>query len=165
MEKVVRVGKIVNTHGLKGDVKCIYLTDDMERFDDFDYVYIEDTEERLDIESIRYAKGMVYLKFKGLDNINLVERYKNKYIIIDESQMKPLEENSYFISDLIGLEVYDQEDNYLVKITYVYQTGANDVYELNRNKEMLIPAIKDVVKSVDITEGKMTIKKIKGLLT
>ena len=165
MEKIVRVGKIVNTHGLKGDVKCICLTDEMERFDDFDYVYIEDTEERLDIENIRYMKGMVYLRFKGLDNINLVEKYKNKYIIIDEMQMKPLEEDSYFVSDLIGLDVYDQEENHLGKITYVYQTGANDVYELNRNKEMLIPAIKDVVKSVDIAAGKMTIKKIKGLLS
>ncbi|SHI72111.1 16S rRNA processing protein RimM [Dethiosulfatibacter aminovorans DSM 17477] len=165
MEKIVRVGKIVNTHGLKGEVKCIYLTDEMERFDDFDHVYIEDTKERLDIESARYMKGMVYLRFKGFDNINLVEKYKNKYIIIDETQMKTLDEDSYYVSDLIGLEVYDMEGNYLGKITYVYQTGANDVYELNRNKELLIPAIKEVVKSVDISKGRMTIKKIEGLLS
>lgn len=165
MDKIVRVGKIVNTHGLKGEVKCIYLTDEMERFDDFDHVYIEDTEERLDIESVRYMKGMVYLRFNGFDNINLVEKYKNKYIIIDETQMKTLDEDSYYVSDLIGLEVYDQEGNYLGKITYVYQTGANDVYELDRNKELLIPAIKEVVKSVDIGEGRMTIKKIEGLLS
>lgn len=165
MEKIIRVGKIVNTHGLKGEVKCICLTDDMERFNDFDYVYIEDTEERLDIIGVRYAKGMVYLKLKGLDNINLVEKYMNKYIIIDETQMVTLEEGSYFISDLIGLEVFDLEGNYLGKITYVYQTGANDVYELDNNKELLIPAIKDVVKSVDINQGRMTIKKIEGLLS
>lgn len=165
MERIVRVGKIVNTHGLKGEVKCIYLTDDMERFDDFDHVYIEDTEERLDIENVRYMKGMVYLRFRGVDNINLVEKYKNKYIIIDETQMKTLDEDSYYVSDLIGLEVYDLDGSYLGKITYVYQTGANDVYELDRNKELLIPAIKEVVKSVDINKGRMTIKKIEGLLS
>ena len=165
MERIVRVGKIVNTHGLKGEVKCIYLTDDMERFDDFDHVYIEDTEERLDIENVRYMKGMVYLRFRGFDNINLVEKYKNKYIIIDETQMKTLDEDSYYVSDLIGLEVYDLDGSYLGKITYVYQTGANDVYELDRNKELLIPAIKEVVKSVDINKGRMTIKKIEGLLS
>ena len=165
MERIVRVGKIVNTQGLKGEVKCIYLTDDMERFDDFDHVYIEDTEERLYIENVRYMKGMVYLRFRGFDNINLVEKYKNKYIIIDESQMKTLDEDSYYVSDLIGLEVYDMDGSYLGKITYVYQTGANDVYELDRNKELLIPAIKEVVKSVDINKGRMTIKKIEGLLS
>ena len=165
MEKIIRVGKIVNTHGLKGEVKCIYLTDDMERFDDFDHVYIEDTKELLDIDNVRYAKGMVYLKLKGLDNINLVEKYKNKYIIIDESQMKDLEDDSYYVSDLVGLDVFDLEGEFLGKITYVYQTGANDVYELNNNRELLIPAIKEVVKSVNIDQGRMTIKKIEGLLS
>jgi len=164
MDNRIKIGQIVNTHGIKGELKAIPLTDDIERFEELEYVYIGESPVKIKLKNLRYDKGMVFFKMEGLDSINEVERYKKQYILIDENQKQQLPEDSYYLFDLMGMEVYDEKNIHIGKITNIYQTGANDVYELNDNIKLLIPAIKEVVKSVDIENHKMVIKKIEGLL-
>lgn len=164
MDDRIKIGQIVNTHGIKGEVKCISLTDDIERFDDLEYIYIGNSTKKTFLENVRYAKNMIYIRFKGINTINEVEKYKGQYIEIDDSQKMKLPEDTYYLFDLIGLKVYDEEEHYLGEITNIYQTGANDVYELNDNVNQLIPAVKKIVKYINIKEKKMIINKIEGLL-
>jgi 16S rRNA processing protein RimM len=164
MDDRIKIGQIVNTHGIKGEVKCISLTDDIERFDDLEYIYIGNSTKKTFLENVRYAKNMIYIRFKGINTINEVEKYKGQYIEIDDSQKMKLPEDTYYLFDLIGLKVYDEEEHYLGEITNIYQTGANDVYELNGNVNQLIPAVKKIVKYINIKEKKMIINKIEGLL-
>ncbi|MBV1758319.1 MAG: ribosome maturation factor RimM [Dethiosulfatibacter sp.] len=162
MERII-VGRIVNTHGINGEVKCVSMTDDVERFEELQYVYLDETSVRLEISNVRYAKGLVYLRFKDFNHINDVEKFKGQYISIDFENRRELPEDSYYLFDLIGIKVLDESDNELGVITNVYQTGANDVYELDNDTNKLIPAIKEVVRQVDISKKIMIINKIEGL--
>ncbi len=162
MDRII-VGRIVNTHGINGEVKCVSMTDDLDRFEELQYVYLDETSVRLDISNVRYAKGLVYLKFKDFNHINDVEKFKGQYISIDFENRRELPEDSYYLFDLIGIKVLDENDNELGVITNVYQTGANDVYELDNDTNKLIPAIKEVVRHVDISKKIMIINKIEGL--
>lgn len=165
MRDYIKVGKIVNTHGIKGYVKCIPMTDDLERFEELEYIYTEKDHEKRIIKDVRYQKGMVYLKLENIDDMNTAETFKDTYISILEDQLRVLPEDSYFLFDLEGMDVYSTEGVYIGKIKEIYQTGANDVYEIkNKNKSHLIPAIKDVVKSVNVQDKKMIINIIEGLL-
>lgn len=162
MDRII-VGRIVNTHGINGEVKCVSMTDDPERFEELRYVYLDEKGDKLEIASVRYAKGLVYLKFKGLGHINDVEMFKGQYLSIDFEDRRELPEDSYYLFDLLGIEVMDENANKLGVITNVYQTGANDVYELDHDTNKLIPAIKEVVRHVDINQKTMIINKIEGL--
>lgn len=167
----IRVGKIINTHGIRGDVKVLPLTDNIKRFEKLKSVFIEDGKDCLIIEKVWYSKGFVMLKFKGYDNINDVLKYKDKYIVIEEKDAVKLPEDSYFIYQIIGLDVYCSDGRKIGKIVEVLQPGSNDVYVVeeidivnNVKKEHLIPAIKDVVKHIDIENKKMIIEPIEGLI-
>lgn len=162
MDRII-VGRIVNTHGINGEVKCVSMTDDIERFEELQFVYLDETHMRLEISNVRYAKGLVYLRFKGLNHINDVEKFKGQYMSIDFENRRELPDDSYYLFDLIGLAVKDENDNELGVITNVYQTGANDVYELDNDITKLIPAIKEVIRQVDINNKVMIIHKIEGL--
>ncbi|MDP3386262.1 MAG: ribosome maturation factor RimM [Eubacteriales bacterium] len=162
MDRVI-VGRIVNTHGINGEVKCVSMTDDPERFDELQYVYLDETSQRLEISNVRYAKGLVYLRFKDLNHINDVEKFKGRYLSIEFENRRELPEDSYYLFDLIGIRVMDENANELGIITNVYQTGANDVYELDNDISKLIPAIKEVVRQVDISKKTMIINKVEGL--
>ncbi len=169
--KYIRVGKIVNTHGIKGDVKILPLTDDINRFEKLHSIYIEDDKNPMKIEKVWYSKGFVMLKFKGYDSINDVIKYKDKYIVIDEKDALELPEDSYFIFEIIGLKVFCSDGNELGEIIDVLQPGGNDVYVVKRKdlekgieKEYLIPAIKNVIKLIDIENRKMIIEPIEGLI-
>lgn len=165
MRDYIKVGKIVNTHGIKGYVKCLPITDDMERFEELEYIYTEKDHEKRIIKDVRYQKGMVYLKLENINDMDTAESFKDTYISIQEDQLRLLPEDSYFLFDLEGMDVYSTEGIYLGKIKEIYQTGANDVYEVKNKKEShLIPAIKDVVKSVNVQDKKMIINIIEGLL-
>ena len=165
MKDYIKVGKIVNTHGVKGCIKCIPLTDDLERFEELEYVYTEKDNIKRTIDDVWYQKGLVCLKLKDIDDMNKAESFKDTYISIVEDQLRVLPENSYYLFDLEGMDVYSNNGDYIGKISEVYQTGANDVYEVKNNKNSyLIPAIKDVVKSVNIQDKKMIINIIEGLL-
>lgn len=161
----IQVGKIVNTHGIRGDVKVLPLTDDTKRFEELKSVFIGDDKLKLEISKVGYAKGNVILKFKNYDNINDVEKFKNTTVWIDEKDKVKLPQYSYFIHDIVGLEVYLSDGTHLGKVKDVLQPGANDVYIVKgEGKEYLIPAIKDVVKEVNIDENKIIIEPLEGLL-
>lgn len=168
MKEYLKVGQIINTHGINGEVKVFPLTDDVRRYSKLKYVYMKSEEvyEKINIESVKYIKNFAVLKLSGIDNMNAAEKLKNTYIYVDRKNAIKLPEDSYFIADLIGIEVFTTEEEILGKITSVFSTGSNDVYEIKMDdgKVIFVPAIKDVVQSVDIHENRMVIKLLEGLL-
>jgi len=165
MKDYIKVGKIVNTHGVKGCMKVLALTDDLERFDELDYVYTEIDNKKRKVKDVWYRKGMVYLELEGISNMDDAIKLKESFVSIEENQLKELPQDTYYIFELEGLEVYSAEGEYIGKIKEVFQTGANDVYEVKNNTyTYYIPAIKDVVKEVNIKDKKVIINVIEGLL-
>lgn len=164
----IEIGQIVNTNGLKGVVKVNPFTDDISKFEDLKYVYIQLKNElkKVKIEQVRYNKNQVLLKLEGIDSIEEAEKYRNFYLKTEKESQEDLGEDTYYIVDLIGLDVYSDKNEYLGKIEDVFPTGSNDVYVVKDNlgKQILIPAIADVVKKVDLKNKKMTINLIPGLI-
>ncbi|WDV47671.1 ribosome maturation factor RimM [Clostridiaceae bacterium M8S5] len=163
MVEKIRVGKIINTHGIKGFVKVLPLTSDINRYDDLKEVYVDSM--KLQLESVWYKKDVVMVKFKEYNNINDVLCFKDKYITIDEKDLKKLEEDEYFIFDLVGLKVYLLGGEYLGEVVDVLQPGANDVYVVKTEEsEVLLPAVKDIVKEINIKEKKIIVDPIEGMI-
>lgn len=146
MESLMEIGQIVNTYGIKGVVKVSPFTDDIRRFEDLKHIYLQTKQglETFEIEEVKYHKQMVLLKLKGIDDINLAEKYRNCYLKIDRKDAVTLPEDTYFIVDLLGLEVMTQEGETLGNITDVYPTGSNDIYVVKNEegKQILLPAIR-----------------------
>ncbi len=167
MPNLLEIGQIVNSYGIKGLFKVVPFTDDITRFSKLKTIYIEKNKklEKMEIEEVKYHKNLVLLKLKGIDDINDTLKYKNCYIKIDRTDAVDLPENSYFIVDLIDMEVYTDEDKFLGKIVDVFPTGSNDVYVVKDDlgKQILLPAIGDVIKNVDVANKKMTVHLIEGL--
>ena len=168
MEKYLEVGQIVNTFGIKGQVKVVPFTDDIKRFDELKQIYIQKNNslEPFEIEEVKYHKNMVLLKLKGIDTIEQAEKLRNYYIKIDRKDAKKLPEGTYFIVDLIGLEVYTDENKLLGILDDIYNTGSSDIYVVKDElgKQILLPAIKDVVKTIDLENRKIIVHIIKGLI-
>lgn len=168
MGEKVRVGQIVNTQGLRGDVRVYPLTDYKERFEELEYVYLENTEDyKLEIEKIRYKNSLVILKFKGLDNINDVEKFKDKYILIDKENLRELPKDTYYISDLIGSEIIDMDDNIIGNLLDVIQNAAQDIYVVENKinkKKIFIPVVKEFVREVNTKDKKIKVKLIEGMV-
>ena len=168
MQKRLEVGQIVNTFGIKGEVKVTPFTDDINRFDDLKKVYVKTRKESKlhKVESVRYHKNMVLLKLEGINNPEDAELLKNSFLEIDREDAIPLEEGQYFIVDLIGLDVYTDEGNLLGKVDDIYNTGANDIYVVKDElgKQILLPGIDDVIKEVDLDSGKIIVHLIPGLI-
>ena len=162
----IEIGQIVNTNGLKGVVKVNPFTDDISKFEDLKYVYIQLKNElkKVKIEQVRYNKNQVLLKLEGIDSIEEAEKYRNFYLKTEKESQEDLGEDTYYIVDLIGLDVYSDKNEYLGKIEDVFPTGSNDVVKDNLGKQILIPAIADVVKEVDLKNKKMIINLIPGLI-
>ena len=164
----IEIGQIVNTNGLKGVVKVNPFTDDISKFEELKYVYIQLKNElkKVKIEQVRYNKNQVLLKLEGIDSIEEAEKYRNFYLKTEKESQEDLGEDTYYIVDLIGLDVYTAKNEYLGKIEDVFPTGSNDVYVVKDNlgKQILIPAIADVVKKVDLKNKKMIINLIPGLV-
>ena len=167
MQEYLEVGQIVNTHGIKGELKVVPFTDDISRFDKLKKVYVKTKKESklYQIEGVRYHKNMVLLKLQGIDNPEQAELLKNSFLEIDREDAVPLKEGTYFIADLIGLEVYTDEGKLLGKVDDIYNTGANDIYVVKDQlgKTILLPGIKDVIKQV-ILDEKIIVHLIPGLL-
>ena len=163
MQDKFEIGKIVNTFGIKGEVKVIPYTDDIEQFKKIKNIYVNN--DVMEIESVRYHKNTIILKFKGIDTMNDAENIKNSILKIQRTKKK-LPQNTYYITDLIGVDVYTDEDKLLGKVKDIYNTGANDIYivETSENKEILLPAIKEVIKKVDIENKKIIVHILKGLI-
>lgn len=167
MGDLLQVGVITSTHGIRGEVKVFPTTDDAARFKKLKNVILDNGKERRDLEitSVKFFKNQVILKFKGIDDINDVEKYKKAPLFVTRENAVPLEENEYFIADLIGLSVTSDEGEELGVIDDVLQTGANDVYVVKKAgaNDLLIPAIKDCILDVDVENGTMKVHLLAGL--
>lgn len=168
MTKYLEIGQIVNTFGIKGMVKVKPFTDDIRRFDRLEKVYIEKqkVKEKYEIEEVKYHKEMVLIKFKGIDNPEQANLLRNCYLLVNREDEEPLEEGRHYIVDMIGLEVYTEEGDLLGNLEDIYNTGSNDIYVVRDElgKQILLPAIKEVIKSVDIDDRKLIVHLLPGLI-
>lgn len=168
MNDYLQVGVITSTHGIKGEVKVFPTTDDPQRFLDLKQVWLDTGSEMkpLAITQVKFFKQFVILKFAEFGNINEVEPYRKKSLYVDREHAVPLEENEYFIADLIGMSVESDEGQVLGELSDVIETGANDVYVVKtpEGKEILIPAIRQCILSVDTDQRRMLVHLLKGLV-
>ena len=168
MQTRVEIGQIVNTFGIQGEVKVTPFTDDIKRFDDLKNVYVKTKKESklYKVENVRYHKNMVLLKLEGINNPEDAEKLRNAFLEIDRKDAIPLEEGTYFIADLINLDVYTDEGKLLGKVDDIYNTGVNDIYVVKDElgKQILLPGIKDVIKEVDLEAEKIIVHLITGLV-
>ena len=168
MEDLLQVGIITSTHGVRGEVKVYPTTDDPRRFRRLKEVVLDTGKEKmnLEIEGVKFFKQFVILKFKGLDNINDIEKYRQKSLYVTRKNAVRLHRDEYFIADLIGLKVQDEDGKELGTVKDVIETGANDVYEVEMadGKSLLLPAIKQCILNVDVENGTMQVYVLEGLL-
>ena len=168
MEKYLEIGQIVNTFGIKGQVKIVPFTDDITRFDELKEISVEKKNELklFQIEQVNYKKNMVILKLKGIETVEEAEKLRNCYLKIDRKDAKKLPKDTYFIVDLLGLDVYTDEGKLLGKVDDIYNAGSSDIYVVKDElgKQILLPAIKDVLKEVDLENKKIIVHLIKGLV-
>jgi len=170
MLQYFEIGKIVNTHGIKGEVKVIPLTDDPIRFKKIKSAYISseiaENMQEYNFEGVKYHKNFVILKIKDINNSNEAEKLKDKFIIINRDDAVKLPRDSFFVCDLINCSVYDEKGNSLGILVDILQTGSNDVYIVRdeNKKELLIPALKSVVKEVSVEDKKIIVELPQGLI-
>ncbi|MDP4094445.1 MAG: ribosome maturation factor RimM [Bacillota bacterium] len=168
MEEYLEIGKIINVHGVKGELKVLPLTDDPSRYDELKWAYIEKEGQlkRYDFQGVKYFKGFVFLKLKGIDAVEDAELLKNLFIKVDRKNAVKLPENSYFICDLIGCEVLDENDNKLGILNNIISTGSNDVYIVKdeNDREILIPALKSVVREISVDNKIIRVTLPEGLI-
>ena len=162
-----KIGQIVKTQGLKGEVRVYSTTDDIYRFDDLNTFYIgKDFNTEYKVERVRYKGNLVIMKIKGIDTVEMAEKLRNKNVYVSREESRDLEEDEFFIADMIGIKVYTVNDEYVGTLDDVLQYSANDVYVIKGedDKKYLIPAVMKFVPEIDIEEGKMIIDPIKGML-
>ena len=168
MEDLFQIGVITRTHGVHGEVKVFPMTDDVKRFKKLKKTLLENGNGHIEIEceGAKFFKQFVILKFKGYDTPESMEKYRGKGLFVTRSDAVKPKKDEYFIADLIGIEAYDEELGIKGIITEVIETGANDVYaiDLDDGRQLLLPAIKQCVLSVDTTEKKMKMHVLDGLL-
>ena len=167
MEDLLTVGIITTAHGVHGEVKVYPTTDDVKRFKKCKELILDDgkNQRKVKLLSVKFFKQFVIIKFEGIDTMDDALKLKNASLLVTRDMAVKCDKDEYFIADLIGLKVYDEENNLIGVVSEVYQTGANDVYEIEKedSKKVLVPAIKDCIKDVDIKAGKMTIHVMEGL--
>ena len=168
MEQLLQVGVISSTHGVRGEVKVFPTTDDVKRFKKLKNVILDTGKEHLplEVESVKFFKQFAILKFKGIDNINDIEKYKGKSLLVDREHAVKLRKDEYFIADMIGLSVFTEDGEMFGVLKDVLETGANDVYiiQTEAHGEVLVPAIKQCILDVDIENQKMVIHLLEGLV-
>ena len=168
MEQLLQVGIISSTHGVRGEVKVFPTTDDINRFKKLKQVILDTGREKmvLEVQGVKFFKQFAILKFKGIDNINDIEKYKGKRLLVDREHAVKLKKDEYFIADMIGMDVFTEDGELFGALKDVMETGANDVYiiEMSDGKEVLVPAIKQCILDVDIENRKMVIHLLEGLV-
>lgn len=168
MEELLQVGVITSTHGVRGEVKVFPTTDDAARFKQLKHVLLDNGREMkpLEIQGVKFFKQFVILKFKGIDNINDIERYKRCPLLVERKDAVELKEDEYFIADMIGIQVETEDGEVFGTLKDVMETGANDVYVIDTEEhgEVLVPAIKECILDVDVENRKMTIHLMDGLI-
>ncbi len=167
MNKYLELGQIVNVRGLKGEVKVNSFTDDNTKFERIHKVFVKQKEtlKEYEIEKVGYSKTQVIIKFKNINTVEEAETLRNSYILVDREIFGELPEGVYYIADLIGLEVFTEDNEYLGKVNDIFSTGSNDVYVVKDElgKEKLLPGIDEVIKKIDIENNKIIVNLIKGL--
>lgn len=168
MTKYLEIGQIVNTFGIKGMVKIKPFTDDINRFDRLKKIYISNKngKKEYQIQEVKYHKNMVLMKLEGVDTPEQADLLRQSYLLVDRADEEPLEEGVYYIVDLLGLEVYTDDNKLLGKVDDIFNTGSNDIYVVKdeMGKQILLPGIPDVLKNVDLEKGKITVHLIPGLI-
>lgn len=154
----LRVGKIINTHGVHGELKIFPTTDDVKRFSYLKKTIVEGVE--YEVENVKYFKEYVFLKLKGIDDMNTAETLKGKDLMVTRENAIKLKDGEYFFSDLIGLEVVTDEGEKLGVIDEILETKANKVYVVGK---LLIPDIKECILNVDLNKKQMTVHLLEGL--
>ena len=170
MDDMLRVGVISSTHGVRGEVKVYPTTDDVNRFKKLKTVILDlgrGEQMTLNIESVKFFKNMVILKFKEFNNINDVERFRKCDLMVTRDNALPLKEGQYYLCDVPGAVVINEDtEEEIGKVTDVMETGANNVFviETKEGKEVLFPVIPDCIKKVDTKEGIVRAHVMKGLI-
>ena len=168
MTKYLEIGQIVNTFGIKGMVKIKPFTDDINRFDRLKKIYISNKngKKEYQIQEVKYHKSMVLMKLEGVDTPEQADLLRQSYLLVDRADEEPLEEGVYYIVDLLGLEVYTDDNKLLGKVEDIFNTGSNDIYVVKdeMGKQILLPGIPDVLKNVDLEKGIITVHLIPGLI-
>ena len=167
-QQYFEIGQIVNTFGIKGMVRVNPFTDDISQFENMETILVDKkgSFQEMQIEEVKYSKNQVLLKLKGIETVEEAEKYRNCYLKLPREKARKLPKNTYFIADLIGLEVYTEEGNLLGKVEDIYNTGASDIYVIKDElgKQILLPAIKDVIKQVDVEQEKIIVHLLEGLI-
>lgn len=167
-QQYFEIGQIVNTFGIKGMVKVNPFTDDISQFEEMETILVDKKGSLLEmqIEEVKYSKNQVLLKLKGIDTVEEAEKYRNCYLKLPREKARKLPKNTYFIADLIGLKVYTEEGKLLGKVDDIYNTGASDIYVIKDElgKQILLPAIKDVIKQIDLEQEKIVVHLLDGLV-
>lgn len=168
MENMFQVGVISSTHGIRGEVKVFPTTDDINRFKKLKSVILDTGKEQLtlEVQGVKFFKQFAIVKFKGIDNINDIEKYKGMSLYVERKDAIPLEKDEYYIADLIDMHVFTEDGAEFGTLIDVLETGANEVYVIQNAEhgEVLVPAIKECILDVNIEEKKMTIHLLEGLL-
>ena len=168
MEDLLKVGVITTTHGVRGEVKVFPTTDEAERFLELEYVLLDTGRElrRLEISRVKFFKNLAILKFKDVDNINDIEKYKGCSLWIPREEGQELGENEYYIADLLGMNVILEDGTKFGTLKNVMETGANDVYVIAsmEHGEVLLPAIHECILDVNLETNTMTVHLMKGLI-
>ena len=167
MNQYLELGQIVNVKGLKGEVKVNSFSEDSRRFEKISEVIlkVKNEQEIYKIESVGYHKNQVIIKFKNVNTVEEAEKLRNAIILIDRDVLGKLPEGVYYIADLIGLDVYTEENEYLGKVDDIYNTGSNDIYVIKDElgKQKLLPGIDEVIKKIDLENSKIIVNLIEGL--
>ena len=168
MQEYFELGQIVNTFGIKGEVKVNPFTDDIEQFEKLKSILVVKNKQLVEmkIENVRYQKHLVILKLKNVEDMNSAEKLKGSYIKIHRKDARKLPKGKYFIADIIGSEVVTDDGQSLGKVDDIYNTGSNDIYVVKDElgKQILLPGIKDVIKEIDLENEKIIVHIIKGLI-
>lgn len=168
MTDYFRVGVYSTTHGVKGEIKVFPTTDDINRFEDIKTLYMDVKGKYLpfEVDGVKYFKNQVILHFKGVDNINDIEKYKGSDLYVSREDAIPLEEDEFYIADILGADVIEDNGNRLGELTDVLETGANLVYVVKREgaKDVLIPGIKECILDVDVENKVLKVHLLEGLL-
>ena len=167
MNQYLELGQIVNVKGLKGEVKVNSFSESNERFEEVSEVILKlkGKQEVYKIEKVGYHKSQVIIKFKNVNTVEEAEKLRNAIILIDRDVLGELPEGVYYIADLIGLDVYTEENEHLGKVDDIYNTGSNDIYVVKDElgKQKLLPGIDEVIKKVDLENKKIIVNLIEGL--
>ena len=167
-QEFIIIGKVVSTQGNKGEINVLPLTDSIDRFNNLATVFLRSNHSQtiLNIEKIRMKKDMVILKLKDIENIEEAKTIVGSFLEVERKNAVKLPKDTYFIFEIIGLEVYDENNVFLGKIENVISTGSNDVYIVKgkNKKELFIPAIREVVKNINLEKKRITINMVDGLI-